>query len=256
MPNDFSKKYDDSIKLFAYRTEPLIIAAATPYDTLYAYQEVKEINKIASPIPNTGLNFGWRCYEGSSIFSTSGTCPTYATTVAPFAQYPHAIPANCYSITGGYFYTGTTYPNFQNKYFFADYCSNKIGTANNAGVITWTGALAGSFTTFGEDKDGELYIANSSTIYKIIDSSLEIDSFSKNGLSIFPNPSKNEFTINNANQLTLTKAKLFDLSGKLLLTQNIENTNSINISNLSSGLYLVSVEDTLGNQYQTKLVKE
>ena len=56
----------------------------------------------------------------------------------------------------------------------------------------------------------------------------------------------------------LSKVKLFDLSGKLLLTQNIANTesNSITISNLSSGLYLVSVEDSLGNQYQTKLVKE
>ena len=150
------------------------------------------------------------------------------------------------------------YPNFQNKYFFADYCTNKIGTANSSGTIVWTAALAGSFTTFGEDKDGELYIANSSTIYKIIDSSLSTDSFSKNGLSIFPNPSKNDFTLNNANQLALSKAKLFDLSGKLLLSQNIENTatNSINISNLSSGLYLISVEDTYGNQYQTKLVKE
>ncbi len=220
---------------------------------------VEEIDKIVSPLPNTGLNFGWRCYEGNIVNTNVSAigCPTYASTVAPFTQYTHAATGGC-SITGGYFYTGTTYPNFQNKYFMADYCTNKIGTINNAGVITWTAALAGSFTTFGEDKDGELYIANSSTIYKIIDSSLATDSFSKNGLSLFPNPSKNEFTINNANQLTLSKVKLFDLSGKLLLTQNIANTesNSITISNLSSGLYLVSVEDSLGNQYQTKLVKE
>ena len=219
---------------------------------------VEEIDKLTAPIA-PGLNFGWRCYEGNTVnanVSATG-CPTYASTVAPFTQYTHAATSGC-SITGGYFYTGTTYPNFQNKYFMADYCTNKIGTVNSAGVITWTVALAGSFTTFGEDINGELYIANSSTVYKIIDSSLATDSFSKSGLSILPNPVKNEFTINNSNQINLSKTQLFDLSGKLLLSQNLANSasNLINISSLTTGLYLISVEDTLGNKYQTKLIKQ
>ena len=140
----------------------------------------------------------------------------------------------------------------------ADYCNNKIGTVNSAGTITWTGALSGAFTTFGEDKNGELYIANSSTVYKIIDSSLATDSFSKSRLSLFPNPVKNEFTINNSNQINLSKVQLFDMSGKLLLSQNLINSapNLINVSYLTSGLYLIAVEDTLGNKYQTKFIKQ
>ncbi len=219
---------------------------------------VEEIDKIASPLPNTGLNFGWRCYEANTTYDTSsGTCPAYASTVAPFTQYTHAATAGC-SITGGYFYTGTTYPNFQNKYFMADYCNNKIGTVNSAGIITWTAALAGAFTTFGEDLNGELYISNSSTVYKIIDSSLATDSFSKSGLSIFPNPVKNEFTLNNSNQINLSKAQVFDLSGKLLLSQNLINSESnlINISSFTTGLYLITIEDTFGNKHQTKLIKQ
>lgn len=99
---------------------------------------IEEIDKIASPLPNTGINFGWRCYEGNSTYNTTG-CAAASTMTYPFAQYSRSGGA-C-SVTGGYFYTGTTYPNFQNKYFFTDYCDDKIRTVNSAGVITTTTAF-------------------------------------------------------------------------------------------------------------------
>ena len=220
---------------------------------------VEEINKITSPLPNTGLNFGWRCYEGNATYNTSsGVCPALAATVTPFAQYTHASTSGC-SITGGYFYTGTTYPNFQNKYFFADYCTNKIGTANSSGTIVWTAALAGSFTTFGEDKDGEIYIANSSTVYKIIDSSLATDSFSKGGLSLFPNPAKESFSVKSTSDILLSKVEVYDLTGKLLLSKNMETAaieSNISVSNIAKGMYLVTVENQNGNRYNSKLIIE
>lgn len=221
---------------------------------------VEEVDHITSPLP-VGLNFGWRCYEGSTTYDTSsGTCPTYTSTVAPFAQYTHAATSGC-SITGGYFYTGSTYPNFANKYFFADYCNNKIGTINTAGVITWTAALTGgAFTTFGEDMNGELYIASAGNgvIYKITDSSLGLNNFNKNGLSFYPNPAKTEIFIKNSSEVTLSKVKIFDLTGKMVLAKTIENndTPSVNITTLSSGVYSISVEDLTGNQYQSKLIVE
>ena len=222
---------------------------------------VEEINKIISPLPNTGLNFGWNCFEGTSTYPGTGPCPTYASTVAPFTQYTHAATSGC-SITGGYFYTGNTYPNFANKYFFADYCNDKIGTANTSGVITWTAALTGGgFTTFGEDSNGELYIASSSngTIYKIIDSPLGLNDFNKNGLSFYPNPAKTEIFIKNSSETVLSKVKIFDLTGKLVLTKSIENNDSnpsVNIAALNSGLYMIAVQDLTGNQYQSKLIVE
>lgn len=45
LPNDFTRKYDDSTKLFAYKTALLNISNNTPLDTFYAYQAFKRIDK-------------------------------------------------------------------------------------------------------------------------------------------------------------------------------------------------------------------
>ncbi len=41
LPNDFSKKYDDSTKLFAFRTDPILINGTNTADTLYAFEAYK-----------------------------------------------------------------------------------------------------------------------------------------------------------------------------------------------------------------------
>jgi glucose/arabinose dehydrogenase len=219
---------------------------------------IEEVDKVASPLPNTGINFGWRCYEGNSTYNTAG-CAAASTMTFPFAQYSRSGGA-C-SVTGGYFYTGTTYPNFQNKYFFSDYCDDKIRTVNPAGVITTTTTFSGNnFATFGQDVNGELYIAgiSSGVIYKIIDSSLVTSEFENNGFSVYPNPAKESFTIKSAAENLATKIDLFDLTGKLLLTKKLENNpeNTISTSSLSKGIYLISVEATNGTSYTTKLIVE
>jgi len=56
LPNDYTKKYDDSTKLFAFRDKPIIMSNNNPYDTLYAYQEYKQVVKISSPVASTDKN--------------------------------------------------------------------------------------------------------------------------------------------------------------------------------------------------------
>lgn len=219
---------------------------------------IEEINKIVNPLPNTGINFGWRCYEGNSTYNTSGCAPS-STMTFPFAQY--ARSGGACSVTGGYFYTGSTYPNFQNKYFFTDYCDDKIRMVNSAGVITTTTSFSGNnFVTFGEDVNGELYIAgiSSGTIYKIIDSSLSNSDFETNGFSLFPNPTKESFTIKSSTANLATKIDVIDLTGKLLFTKQVSTNpeNTITTASLSKGIYLVSVETTNGTNYTTKLIVE
>ncbi len=221
--------------------------------------EVEEINKIASPLPNTGLNFGWRCYEGNTAYNTSG-CAAQSTMVAPLAQYTHSGTSGC-SITGGYFYTGSTYPNFQNKYFFADYCLNRVSYVNGTtGAITNSPNLTGasSITSFGEDKDGELYLTNGSTIYRLVDTSLAISEFEKVGFSAFPNPTKGSFVLKSSSDITANAIEIFDLSGKLLLTIDhlSDNENAISTQNLASGMYLLSVKGSNGEKYTSKLIIE
>jgi glucose/arabinose dehydrogenase len=216
----------------------------------------EEINKTTFPFQNTGLNYGWRCYEGSIVYNNGG-CPTFSNTVAPFTDYIYGSNGRC-SITGGYFYTGSMYPNFANKYIFGDYCTGEIGLVSSTGIITWALDTPNSIPSFGEDLDGELYITNGSTVSKIVDTSLSNATFENTTISVYPNPAKTAIFIKNTSETTLSKVKIFDLTGKLVLTKAIENNNSqsVTISDLSSGLYLISVEDLLGNQYKSKLIVE
>lgn len=216
---------------------------------------IEEINKIGNPLPNTGLNFGWRCYEGNANYNTTG-CPPFSSTVAPVTQYNHSA-ARC-SITGGYFYSGTMYPNFANKYFFGDYCSGEIAFTNDSGVITWAIDLPMSITSFGEDVNGELYVTNGSVIYKIVDSSLNNTAFDKNSISIYPNPAKNQVTIETTSDTTFHSVQLFDITGKLLYTEKNLNvaTKTINLSGFTAGLYIVVAKDTSGNEFKSKVIIE
>lgn len=214
--------------------------------------QIEEINK--QPATSAGLNYGWRCYEGNSTYNTNG-CGAMNTMTFPFAQYTHA---DGQSITGGFFYRGTAYPNFANTYFFADYLRNRIGRVNASGNITYTPNFSGNnnFTTFGQDAPGELYIgASAGTIYKIIDTSLGTNDFAVNGFKMYPNPAGENVEISNSNGAFLSQFSVVDLSGKILLEQPLENTpqHSINTSSLETGIYIVKLRDTAGRIFTSKL---
>jgi glucose/arabinose dehydrogenase len=217
---------------------------------------IEEINKVSTPATNTGLNFGWRCYEGNVPYDNSG-CPSYSATYAPIAVYVHGTTNRC-SITGGYFYTGSTYPNFANKYFFADYCTGEIGWVSSDGTITWNYNGPNLITTFGEDTNGELYVAMGGTIYKMIDASLSVNDFGNKGLQLYPNPVQNELVVKNDNNLLLRSVTITDLTGKIVLTQGLDALadNRISVASLAKGIYLATVNGPNGRLFQTKLVKE
>ncbi len=112
-----------------------------------------------------GRNYGWRCYEGTLPFNTSG-CQPQNTYVGPVFDYDNNS-MGC-SMTGGFIYRGSKYPDLQGIYLFADYCSGRIwGTKQNSDGTFSTEQLANlgdyEFSSFGEDRDGELYIALLST---------------------------------------------------------------------------------------------
>jgi len=216
--------------------------------------QLEEINK--QPSTAAGLNYGWRCYEGNAVYNTSG-CAAQSTMTFPYAQYSHFD--GC-SITGGYVYAGSAYPNFAGNYFFADYCRNRIGRVNTTGTpsITYTPNFTGnnSFTTFGQDFNGELYIASGGgTIYKITDSSLKSNEFSLNGFTMYPNPAGEKVEILNGDGKYITHFSVVDLSGKLVLKQALENVpqNTVDTSALQTGLYIATLENNLGEIFTTKL---
>lgn len=214
---------------------------------------VEEINKITVPL-TPGLNFGWRCYEGNAPYNTAG-CAPIGTMTMPIAQYTHAATSGC-SITGGYVYTGSLYSNFLNNYFFADYCNNKIGMLNPSAVITWSNAFSGDFTSFGEDRNGELYLAagSSGIIYKLADTSLGMNDFNKVGFKLYPNPSSSKVHIKTINIDFPLTTTVSDITGKLLTSQVLKNENdAINIDSLKNGIYLITVQDSDGRNFTSKL---
>lgn len=215
---------------------------------------IEEIN--SAPLTASGLNYGWRCYEGNAIYNSSG-CGPLANYTFPVAQYTHAESGGC-SLTGGYVYRGTQYPNLYGKYLFSDYCNNRIGYLNTNSIVWTPNSFGGNIVSFGEDINGELYVAgiSSGTISKLVDLSLATDDFQKKGLSMYPNPTQQSFTLKNSNLMDLNELHIFDSTGKKVLSQMIHGTelNEISVAQLTPGLYFVSVQEVNGAHFTSKLM--
>jgi glucose/arabinose dehydrogenase len=217
---------------------------------------MEEINRVQAPLPNSGLNFGWKCFEGTSVFST---CANTSGMIAPFAEYSHAATGGC-SITGGYVYTGTLYPNMLNKYYFADLCQNRMGILNIAtGAITYTPYFNGNnfFTTFGEDVNGELYITGGSTIFRITDTSLTYAQFATVAMVVAPNPTQGMLQLRNTQLRTIDRLQLVDITGKTIQTFQPQTLaiQDLDLKGIVSGLYFLQLELD-GSRYTEKIIIE
>jgi len=51
LPNDYSKKYDDSTKMFAFLNNPVLVDSTPQQITLYAYREYEQMEKSTSEAP-------------------------------------------------------------------------------------------------------------------------------------------------------------------------------------------------------------
>ena len=217
----------------------------------------EEINMAA---PNdAGLNYGWRCYEGFVAFNNSG-CPDEGTLNFPVAVYSHS-GSRC-SISGGYRYRGSKYPNFVGIYFFADYCSDEIGTLEKNGNnwnIDYTAPFSGNnWSSFGEDIYGELYVAglSSGTIYKIIDSTLGIEPLDHPVFKMYPNPAKGELNFNfQQSGSKIRRIRFYNVQGKLIKeVKQISYNLKITTNEFTSGFYIVEILDDYGNYIRSKLI--
>jgi glucose/arabinose dehydrogenase len=120
----------------------------------------EEINSV--PLASSaGLNYGWRCYEGTQPYSTGG-CQPQNTYQAPIFEYPRNNTTGGFSVTGGYVYRGSLHPQLNGYYICADYVSNngwliKETTPNNFTTTLQSGFPA-NISSFGETESGELLV--------------------------------------------------------------------------------------------------
>lgn len=126
------------------------------------------------PAGTGGVNWGWDTKEGTHCYEPASGCDSTGLT-DPIYEYGHEN-GRC-SITGGFVYRGSQYPALAGSYLYADFCTGEVwGLSANSG--DWNGALTnnkladiGLIATFGEDANGEVYVAGYSNgiIYRIQD---------------------------------------------------------------------------------------
>jgi len=115
-----------------------------------------------------GENYGWRRWEGLRCFEAG--C-SGAGVVAPVLEYTRE--QDDVSVTGGFVYRGTRWPALIGTYLYADYNSGRIWgiRVDSNGNISNRLLLASgrNISTFGEDEDGELFLADhgAGVIYRI-----------------------------------------------------------------------------------------
>jgi glucose/arabinose dehydrogenase len=111
-----------------------------------------------------GLNYGWRCYEGDTSYNITMGCQAAETYIKPALVYDHN-EGRC-SLTGGYVYRGSTYPKLSGRYFYADFCSGDVfGTTKKGGKLQGSVVAKTPYqiSTFGENSQGELFLADFAT---------------------------------------------------------------------------------------------
>ena len=119
-------------------------------------------------------NYGWKMLEGALCLGSSDGCPTplppcgSAVYTAPILELTH--PQHC-SVIGGYVYRGSSLPGFQGRYLYGDFCSGTLRAAHRQGE-SWTQTVLTPILpgqrSFGEDRDGELYVLTSTTVHRLI----------------------------------------------------------------------------------------
>lgn len=67
-----------------------------------------------------------------------------------------------------------------------------------------------------------------------------------NSLSIYPNPATDILKIDNADNLANASFSIVDILGKTVIQSKALNNNAIDVSNLSSGVYVLSVSSENG----------
>jgi hypothetical protein len=148
------------------------------------------------------------------------------------------------------------------------YTISFTSTTNDCGIQQhnffeneYFGFISGGYWyTITQDNEGLVLTLESGLFgYAIFKSyPLSTSDFQKNEFQLYPNPVKDKLFISATNPADILKFKIFNIEGKLLNNQTLmlENQTSINVSQLSKGIYFLNIEDENGRIEVKKFLKE
>lgn len=136
---------------------------------------------------------------------------------------------------------------FNSQYFSILYGTNLIAKNPISYIITTNGSNKSLLIT---NPDGDkAYYGNEK---------LFVQNFDAITFYMYPNPVRDKLFLSSNEKTGTLKLKIFNIEGKLLSTQNLEfdKQASIDVSNLSTGIYFLNIEDGNGNVEVRKFIKE
>ena len=79
--------------------------------------------------------------------------------------------------------------------------------------------------------------------------------FNGNEIKIYPNPTFDYLSITNLEKINISKINVIDTTGKIIKTINT-NFTKIDVSNLSAGIYILSIETKQGEKFAENFIKK
>ena len=122
--------------------------------------DVGQSDREAIHIVENGLNYGWNMIEGSICYPPGSACDTEGLEM-PVYEYDHS--AGDRSITGGFVYRGSDFPQLDGLYIYGDFISGRIWALDVSDpqnpVNTELFNASFNIPSFGVDEQNEIYVA-------------------------------------------------------------------------------------------------
>lgn len=220
----------------------------------------EEISREPGDHPG-GANYGWRLLEGPMCYEPVDDCDPENETVLPIHAYPH--DGEVCSVIGGFVYRGDSIPSLEGYYIHSDACgfgeekfwllhsegdewvSNPVEVIVEGGFVPWQETRFG----FGEDNSGNLYICTRLALYRIAedpDYEAPIDDTTFEGLTLYPNPSRGEVTVDMGGNFELEELEVYDLNGRMVDLRVPRGSGlryyTFDVSGLAAGVYIVTAK--------------
>lgn len=227
-----------------------------PTDNSYVLLAVPSVQRLNSKLVVFGNNIyclGGHIAIPAHEVNNFDIYDVLSNTWSAFPVMPVGLTKLSATVKGNYLYAfgGSTY----NGTFSTQYGYMAYDFTNNNWIVSTESMPNNTDQSAAVAVNDEIYIVNAVNSYKYYcDNQLNTSGFDNlKFIKIYPNPAKDILNINIPENLSIINCELFDISGKMIKAQIMNN--SIDVSQLQKGMYLFRLETNEGILTE-KFIKE